>query len=104
MVCAVAARGRRSPQVVDALDAAFYAAFGNVEPTGKRSMLALDVSGSMSGGQVAGAVGLTPRDASAAIALITAATEPSHEVVGFFAGESGADFGQGRRFASSRTG
>ena len=45
-------RGRHTwapvAQVVDALDAAFYAAFGNVEPTGKRMLLALDVSGSMS--------------------------------------------------------
>ena len=36
-------------EVVDALDAAFYATFGNVEPTGKRLLLALDVSGSMTG-------------------------------------------------------
>jgi 60 kDa SS-A/Ro ribonucleoprotein len=102
----VRGRGTWAPvsQVLDALDAAFYAAFGNVEPAGKRSLLALDVSASMSCGQVAGAVGLTPRDASAAMALITAASEPNHEVVGFFAGESGADFGQGRRFASSRSG
>ena len=46
------ARGRHSwtpvPQIVDALDAAFYTAFENVEPTGKRLLLALDVSGSMS--------------------------------------------------------
>lgn len=36
-----------SRQVVDALDAAFYASFGTVEPAGKSTMLALDVSGSM---------------------------------------------------------
>src|SRR5206468_2471488 len=36
-----------TPQVIDALDAAFYLAFENVEPTGKRVLLALDVSGSM---------------------------------------------------------
>src|SRR5581483_1305117 len=35
------------PRVVDALDAAFYKAFGNVEPSGKRTLIALDVSGSM---------------------------------------------------------
>jgi 60 kDa SS-A/Ro ribonucleoprotein len=102
----VRGRGEWAPvaQVLDALDAAFYAAFGNVESTGRRLMLALDVSGSMGWGQVAGAVGLTPRDASAAMALITAASEPSHEIVGFFAGEGGADFPQGTRFASSRSG
>ncbi len=70
-------------QIVDALDAAFYTAFGNVEPTGKRMLLALDVSSSMSWGQVAGVPGLTPRDASAALALVTAATEERHEIVGF---------------------
>src|SRR6266536_249681 len=75
--------------LVDALDAAFYTAFGNVEPTGKRLLLALDVSGSMTGGSVAGVPGLTPRDASAALALVTAATESQYEVVGFFAGEGG---------------
>ena len=33
--------------------------------------------------------GLTPRDASAALALVTAATEPQYEIVGFFAGKGG---------------
>jgi 60 kDa SS-A/Ro ribonucleoprotein len=33
--------------------------------------------------------GLTPRDASAALALVTAATEAQYEVVGFFAAEGG---------------
>jgi 60 kDa SS-A/Ro ribonucleoprotein len=84
-------RGEWNPvrQIVDALDGAFYAAFGNVEPSGKRMLLALDVSGSMAGGEVAGVPGLTPRDASAALALVTAATEEQHEIVGFFAGRRG---------------
>ena len=75
-------RGEWNPvrEIVDALDAAFYTAFGNVEPTGKRLLLALDVSGSMVGGQVAGVPGLTPRDASAALALVTAATESRYEI------------------------
>lgn len=71
------------PKIVDALDGAFYAAFGNVEPTGKRWLLALDVSGSMTFGDIAGVPGLTPREASAAMALITAATEPNYQTVGF---------------------
>jgi 60 kDa SS-A/Ro ribonucleoprotein len=84
-------RGQWKPvrKIVDALDAAFYTAFGNVEPTGVRLLLALDVSGSMTMGSVAGVPGLTPRDASAALALVTAATEPDYEVVGFFAGKGG---------------
>jgi 60 kDa SS-A/Ro ribonucleoprotein len=82
-------RGEWKPvrKIVDALDAAFYAAFRNVVPTRKRLLLALDVSGSMTSGSVAGVPGLTPRDASAALALVTAATEPDYEVVGFFAGK-----------------
>ncbi len=83
-------RGRHTwapvAQVVDALDGAFYAAFGNVEPANTRMLLALDVSGSMAGGWIAGVPGLTPREASAAMALVTAATEPRHEIVGFHAG------------------
>lgn len=69
--------------VVDALDKAFYLSFGNVEATGKRLVLALDVSGSMSGGEIAGVPGLTPRVASAAMALITAAVETQVTFVAF---------------------
>lgn len=75
--------------VVDALDKAFYLSFGNVEATGKRLVLALDVSGSMSMGEIAGVPGLTPRVASAAMALITAAVEPQHTMVAFSAASGG---------------
>jgi 60 kDa SS-A/Ro ribonucleoprotein len=101
------ARGRHVwtpvPQLVDALDAAFYIAFENVEPTGKRFLIALDVSGSMAGGSVAGVPGLTPRDASAALALVTAATETHWETVGFFAG-SGGYSGRSNRFKGRQDG
>ncbi len=70
--------------VVDALDAAFYGAFGNVEPTGKRVLLALDVSGSMTA-SVHGLEGLSCREASAAMALVTAAVEPRHRFAAFTA-------------------
>lgn len=76
-------------QLVDALDAAFYASFGNVEATGKRWVLALDVSGSMGCGAIAGVPGLTPRDASAAMALLTAATESDYQLVAFSAAPGG---------------
>ena len=69
--------------IVDALDAAFYAAFGAIEPTGKRWVLGLDVSGSMGSGAVAGVPGLTPRVASAALALVTAATEQHYQMLAF---------------------
>ncbi|GAA1155175.1 TROVE domain-containing protein [Kribbella jejuensis] len=70
-----------SRPIVDALDAAFYQAYDAVEPTGKRTLLALDVSGSM-GSPVSG-LPITCREASTALALVTAATESSYEIVGF---------------------
>ena len=69
--------------VVNALDAAFYASFENITPTNKRWLLALDVSGSMTMGQIAGIPGLTPRVGSAAMALITAGTEARHQFMAF---------------------
>jgi len=70
-------------RIVDALDGAFYLAFKAIEPTLARTLLALDVSGSMAGGLIAGMPGITPRVGSAAMALITAAVEPNHEFVAF---------------------
>src|SRR5689334_4830126 len=72
-------------RVVDALDKAFYLSFDNAPTTGKRVMLALDVSGSM-GSPVFGMDYLTCREASAAMALVTAATEPDHRFVAFTKG------------------
>jgi 60 kDa SS-A/Ro ribonucleoprotein len=74
------------PQIVDALDGAFYMAFSNVESTGKRWLLALDVSGSMDTGVVAGCAGITPRVASAAMSLVTANVESQHAFVAFTSG------------------
>ena len=76
---------RPVPQVVDALDRAFYLAFENAPTTGKRVMLALDVSGSMSA-RVNGMQYLECREASAAMALVTAASEPKHMFTAFTAG------------------
>src|SRR5437899_3418319 len=70
------------PKIIDALDAAFYTTFQNVEPCGKPVLLALDVSSSMGCGSVAGSC-LTPREASAAMALVTAATEEEYHIMGF---------------------
>jgi 60 kDa SS-A/Ro ribonucleoprotein len=72
-----------TPRVLDALDTAFELAFKNVEPTGKRYMLALDVSGSMAGGMIAGVPGLTPRDGAAAMSMVTARTEQNYTTVAF---------------------
>ena len=70
-------------KVTDALDAAFYRAFGAVEPSGKRTLLAVDVSGSMTA-PVSG-MRITAREASAALALVQLATEPAATAVGFTA-------------------
>jgi len=68
-------------RLVLALEDAFYASFGNVEPTGKNFMLGLDVSGSMSGpvsgGNFSCAVG------SAVMAMVTARTEKNYIIKGF---------------------
>jgi len=64
-------------KVVDALEAAFDLAFKAVEPAGKRFVLGLDVSGSMGFAEIAGMTGITPRIGAAAMALITARTEPN---------------------------
>lgn len=72
-------------KIIDALDAAFYKAFANVEPAGKRTLLAMDVSGSMSFGQVAG-IPISPRQATTGLALVLAATEPETHIIGFTGG------------------
>jgi 60 kDa SS-A/Ro ribonucleoprotein len=72
------------PQVIDALDGAFYLSFENAPWTRQRIMLALDVSGSMVA-PVGGMPFLTCREASAAMALVTAATEESRRFVAFTA-------------------
>jgi len=83
------------PDVIDALDESFYLAFDNVEATGKNTLLALDVSPSMAGGQVAGSP-LSPREASVAMALVTLHVEKNVEVVAF-AGHTIEPLGLSRR-------
>lgn len=75
--------------IVDALDAAFYSSFVNVVPTGKNTLLAIDISGSMESGEVAGMKGITPRIAAAAMALVTKNVEKNSHMVGFTAGAKG---------------
>lgn len=84
------------PVVSDALDAAFYKAFGNVESTGKRVMLALDVSGSM-GFEPCNGSAFTPREGSAAMSMVTAAVEHNPVMVGFSGGLRYLDISPRRR-------
>ncbi len=71
-------------QINDALDSSFYMSFGNVEPANKRTLLCLDVSGSMSV-PIAG-TSLSCREAAAAMAMITAKTEPAYGIMAFASG------------------
>lgn len=88
------------PDVVDALDQAFYRTFRNVEPTAKRLVLALDVSGSMGMGCVAGVKGLTPRVMAAAMAMVTLKTESKATVVAFSGALQRLDLGRAQRLDS----
>jgi 60 kDa SS-A/Ro ribonucleoprotein len=76
-------------EIVDALNEAFHLAFKSIEPTGRKHLLALDVSGSMTSGNIAGVPGLTPRVASAAMAMATARAESEYAVIGFTAAPNG---------------
>lgn len=69
-------------EIVDALDTAFYSTFDLIEPTGKRHLLALDVSGSMGGSTVQGTT-LSARDVTAAMAMVTARSEKQWHCMGF---------------------
>jgi 60 kDa SS-A/Ro ribonucleoprotein len=69
--------------VVTDLDEAFYAAFGNVTPAGKRILIGLDVSSSMVYAKVNGMPYMTAREAATAMALVTAATEPHVDIMAY---------------------
>jgi 60 kDa SS-A/Ro ribonucleoprotein len=69
--------------IIDGLDEGFYGAFQTVEPTGQNTLLALDISVSMGGREIAGVPGLTPRDASAVMAMVTARAEKNWFCHGF---------------------
>lgn len=72
------------PQVVDALGEAMRLSFDAVEPTGKRFVYGVDVSGSMSWATCMEFV--TCAEAAAVMALVGAKTEPDY-YIGGFAGE-----------------
>lgn len=69
------------PQIVDALNDAFYLAFKAVQPTGKRFLMGIDVSGSM-GSQMSNSP-LTVAEAAAAMAMTVARTESNYHIFGF---------------------
>lgn len=69
-------------KIVKALDEAFYAAFEQIEPTGKKYYLGVDVSGSM-GTPVLGSSSIYCSTAAAAMMMVTARTEKNCIIKGF---------------------
>lgn len=69
--------------VYSALEDAFYTSFATIEPTNKRIMISLDVSASMTWGQIAGCPGINPRVGSAVMSMATMRSEHHHHVMGF---------------------
>lgn len=69
------------PNIVDALQDAFYLSFDTIEPTGLNFLYGLDVSGSMGYSNVGSFI--TCREAAAALAMTLARTEPNHEIMCF---------------------
>lgn len=65
----------------DALDAGFHSAFHFVEPANKRTMIALDVSGSMRASMTG--TDLTACETVAAMSMVVARTEPLYQIMGF---------------------
>lgn len=72
---------RTNGKIVDALNEGFHLAFKSVEPAGKRTLVATDVSGSMS--QNAIGLDLSCAQVSAAVSMTIARTEPYSDIVGF---------------------
>jgi len=70
------------PAVVDALDEAFYNAFKFVEPTGKRFLFGVDVSGSMGWASIP-SCNMTCAEGAAAMALAVAKVEKTNYIMGF---------------------
>ncbi len=70
-------------KVSGGLEAGFYESFHAVEPSNKRTMVSIDVSGSMGQGAGAGLVGLTCAEAAGLMAMTVVRTEPYVVVNGF---------------------
>lgn len=69
-------------QVVDAINDAFYKSFKYVEPTGKRFLLGVDVSSSMSWNNPTSGV-MNCAEAAALMSLVTAKVEKNYHIMGF---------------------
>lgn len=76
------------PRVLDMLDDAFYKAFETAEASGKRTLVGVDISSSMTmngygTSSKANQSGLTPHEIATVLAMKILRTEPASHVVGF---------------------
>lgn len=71
------------PTISKALEQAFYLSFNAITPTNLNWYVGVDVSGSMTMGEIAGVPGLNPRVASMCLALVTARTESNNYIAAF---------------------
>ena len=74
---------RPEQRVIDALNDAFYAAFGHVEKTNDNYFLGVDCSGSMSGSRVNGSPNLTAVEVAGVMAMAIVKNQPNYWVGGF---------------------
>lgn len=70
------------PAIIDALEDVFYASFANVVPTGKRTLVGLDVSASMTSQMLLGTV-MSAHEAAAAMSMVFLRTEKRSHVMMF---------------------
>lgn len=73
-------------KLIDALDEAFYASFNEVEPTGKRILYAVDVSGSMRGAHASGLTNIAVFEAAAVMTMAAASVEDDFTLIAFDTG------------------
>lgn len=71
-----------SYKITEALTDGFYASFGAFTPAGVRTLVGIDCSGSMSWSNVGG-LPIEVVEACAAVAMVTAATEPDSRFIAF---------------------
>ena len=71
--------------ILDALNEGVHLSFKHIEPTNMRTLLAVDVSGSMSS-SIGMGLDLTAAQISGVMASVIARTEPLHQIMGFASG------------------
>lgn len=71
-----------SPIIVDAINDGVHLSFKHIEPTNKRTLLAVDVSGSMTQ-SIGMGLELTAAQVAGVMAAVIARTEPHYQIMGF---------------------